>query len=437
MTTTTIADTVGIGFGPGNIALAVAAEEHGVLDRFRFFEAAPGPQWQPGMLLSDSDIQHNPVRDLVSLRNPRSFYSFINYLHEHGRLLPFLNLPVEFPLRKDFAKYVTWVAEQVPTDVAYGMAAARVTTGADRPWRVEMRDGSSLEAQRVVVGVGRSRNIPAAFRGIESDRVYHSTSYLEHLPPHPATPPPRSVLIVGASQSAVELALDLNGRFPDCHVELVSRGLGPRLKDTSPFTEHAYFPEFTDYYYGLDNPSRRALDTRLRSSNYSAADKDVIDRLYVRMYEQVLDGEPRIILSQFRDVVAAETAGDQVRVTTKEVHSHGETLAEYDHVILATGFRDLGPGDGREVLPALLHDVADDLLFDGDGYVQVTRAYEVLRRDESRSGIYLNGLCESSHGLGDAGSFSLLSLRASQILGSIEDQSNEPVGAGLSDRAVD
>src|SRR6188474_2370073 len=93
---------VGIGFGPGNIAVAVAAEEAGVLDDFAFFEAAPGPQWQSGMLLSDSDIQHNPVRDLVSLRNPRSRYSFINYLHEQRRLLDFLNLPLEFPLRKDF-----------------------------------------------------------------------------------------------------------------------------------------------------------------------------------------------------------------------------------------------------------------------------------------------------------------------------------------------
>ena len=33
--------------------------------------------------------------------------------------------------------------------------------------------------------------------------------------------------------------------------------------------------------------------------------------------------------------------------------------------------------------------------------------------------LFLNGLCESSHGIGDAGSFSLLSVRAGRILAAV------------------
>lgn len=114
-----VADGIGIGFGPANIALAVVAEESAASSDLVYIEGGTSPEWQPGMLIADSDIQNSPVRDLVSLRNPRSRYTFTNYLHEEGRLLDFLNLPLEFPLRKDFAKYVKWVGETVDANVNF------------------------------------------------------------------------------------------------------------------------------------------------------------------------------------------------------------------------------------------------------------------------------------------------------------------------------
>ena len=108
-------DVLGIGFGPANLALAIALEEEGYDLDVHFLESRPGPSWQSAMMLDGSDIQNHPVRDLVSLRNPRSRYSFINYLFENGRLLAHLNLPVEFPLRKEYAQYVSWVAGRSST----------------------------------------------------------------------------------------------------------------------------------------------------------------------------------------------------------------------------------------------------------------------------------------------------------------------------------
>ena len=57
-----------------------------------------------------------------------------------------------------------------------------------------------------------------------------------------------------------------------------------------------------------------------------------------------------------------------------------------------------------------------------DGGVAVNRDYS-LRFADDRPGlpkVFLNGLCESSHGFGDAGSFSLLSLRSAEIVESLE-----------------
>src|SRR2546426_11866031 len=101
-------DVLGVGFGPANVALAVAFEEMGSPLRVRFVERQLEPRWQGGMLLDRSNVQNHPCRDLVTLRNPRSRYTFLNYLFEMGRLVEHLNLPVEFPLRKEYARYVNW-----------------------------------------------------------------------------------------------------------------------------------------------------------------------------------------------------------------------------------------------------------------------------------------------------------------------------------------
>ena len=50
----------------------------------------------------------------------------------------------------------------------------------------------------------------------------------------------------------------------------------------------------------------------------------------------------------------------------------------------------------------------------------VTRDYSVqVRGDHGALRLYLNGLCEPSHGMGDAGALAMLSVRAADIAESI------------------
>lgn len=59
--------------------------------------------------------------------------------------------------------------------------------------------------------------------------------------------------------------------------------------------------------------------------------------------------------------------------------------------------------------------IADDFAFDDHGYLDVGPEYDLRPTRAGTPALFLNGLCESSHGIGDAGSFSLLSLRAKVI----------------------
>ncbi len=421
---------LGIGFGPANLALAIALEEEGHNLDVHFLEARPGPSWQSAMMLPGSDIQNHPVRDLVSLRNPRSRYSFINYLFENGRLLEHLNLPMEFPLRKEYAQYVSWVASHFNRLVDYGVHVTGIAVDRDaegRPlYTVTTSAGATHQARALVIGTGRAPYIPEPFDAVSSPRVFHLTRYLPALQELEELRmaagldrAPRAVTVIGGSQSAVELTLDLARRYPHARVTTLVRSLTLRLKDTSPFSEEGYFPDFTDYYYRASRQRKDALDAYMRLTNYSSADGDVLRELYQLIYEQRLDGDQKVFVSGSRQVRDLEVTDDGVRLDVEELNTGQHEQHESDFVVLATGFRDLGPAAHQERVPALLGAIADSFAFDSHGYLSVGPDYEVQPSSADVPVLFLNGLCESSHGIGDAGSFSLLSLRAKTIAESL------------------
>ena len=54
------------------------------------------------MMLDGAKMQISFLKDLATLRNPSSTYSFISYLHAHGRLATFVNLSTFTPSRVEF-----------------------------------------------------------------------------------------------------------------------------------------------------------------------------------------------------------------------------------------------------------------------------------------------------------------------------------------------
>ncbi|MDT8912361.1 SidA/IucD/PvdA family monooxygenase [Amycolatopsis sp. PS_44_ISF1] len=418
-------DVLGIGFGPANIALAIALEEFGVDVSSVFLERRGGPGWQAAMMLNGSDIQHNAVRDLALPRNPRSRYTFLNYLFEHERLFEYLNVGLPFPLRKEYARYVVWAAEQFGGAVRYGteVAALSTVTDAGRDLvEATLADGSVIRARAAVIAPGRPPRIPPAFREVDDPRVLHLTEYLNRIGDLVPGERPR-VAVVGGSQSAVELTIDLDRRLqhvPGAEVHNIMRGFGYRQKDLSPFTNEVFYPGFIDYYYDSSEQSRRELDRELRYTNYSAADSDVIQALYTTMYEQGLDGEGRIKLVRNTEIESCTAAPEGIVLRQREVHRDTVSETRFDAVVLATGFLDLTPDGGEQFLPAMLAGVAAKVGRTASGHAAVGRAYDLgAATGATLPPIYLNGLCETTHGLGDAGSFSLLSLRAATIAESL------------------
>jgi L-ornithine N5-oxygenase len=423
-------DLVGIGFGPANIGLAVALEETGWSGSVLFLERQTAPDWQAEMLLDGSDIQHNPLRDFVTPRNPQSHYTFLNFLKNQGRLFEYLNLDNPYALRKDYAEYIRWTARHFDRWTAYGRSvisvrlgdASEVGEGQRQKVIIETSCGKTIHARAVSLAPGRSALIPHVFRQHLGNRIEHFTRYTTALSRWNAEGKLRSVAVIGASQSAIEIVLDLHGRMPDLMIHNVQRNFGYKLKDTSPFTERIYFPEFIDQFYNASPDRQKHLTADLWRSNYGAADADVIHQLYNRMYEQRVDGRERIRLHLNRDVRDVSVSSGNVVLMVEERDQGALERLTVDAVILATGFKNFGADADQELWHPMLDNIAPHARKRPDGSLFITRDYRLEAESAGRKlpAIFVNGLCESSHGFGDAGSFSLLALRSEMIAASAE-----------------
>lgn len=425
MATSKCYDVLGIGFGPGNIALAAAFEELYPEISVKFIEGQSATRWQENMMIVDADIQHSAVMDLVTPRNPQSPYSFLNYLHRNNRLFKHFNLGLEYPLREEYSDYVSWVARQFDHLVDYGVWARKIELNndlSDQSWRYSVlgSNGETYYCRALVLATGRTPNIPSAFNSVPEDKLIHLSEYLTRI--NAEADSLKSVAVIGASQSAVEIILDLTERFQYLKVSNYIRHFAYRLKDLSPQMESSIYPEYVREHFDRTWEQRKRFNNDLKYQNYSSADMDVLKELNTRNYmHELSNGAPlyELINNCSIDSVSYSETEGKVNILSSQIYTQEVCSKSYDKVVLATGFKDLGPGAEQEQIPQLLGDLTGLFEFDEQGVVCVEFNYNIVNKDPKTPPVYLNGLCEGTHGVSDAGSFSLLALRSQKIVDSV------------------
>ncbi|KKL66993.1 hypothetical protein LCGC14_2139420, partial [marine sediment metagenome] len=108
-----IYDVIGIGLGPFNLSLAcLTAPLEGVSSLF--LDKNAEFNWHPGMMLPEVSLQTPFMSDLVTLADPTSPYSFLNYIKQQGRLYSFYIRENFFLLRQEYNQYCQWATQQLP-----------------------------------------------------------------------------------------------------------------------------------------------------------------------------------------------------------------------------------------------------------------------------------------------------------------------------------
>ena len=343
-----IYDLLGIGYGPAHLALSIALRESAEANeanfKAHFVEKRGHFAWHPALLLPGSQLQVSPLKDLVTLRDPTSDYSFYNYLHSHGRLARYINKEQGVPSRREWTSYLAWAARRMNEAVSYGQDVisieplaltsaapdAKEETITVRPasgqeadalslYRIRCRDEATGHvvtryARNLSVAVGGVPKLPPAFQAAWSEqanasssipRIVHSGFYIPSLAqlepelhkaaslrrPHGAAPLDDSarlhLAVIGAGQSSTEMLMNLHSRFPTAIVTMIFRASALVPSDDTGFVNSAAFdPERTDEFWQANETQRRRWLQEFKRTNYSVVRTDLLNELHDTMYDK-------------------------------------------------------------------------------------------------------------------------------------------------------
>ncbi|NJP42662.1 lysine N(6)-hydroxylase/L-ornithine N(5)-oxygenase family protein [Actinacidiphila epipremni] len=405
-------DVLAIGAGPANLALAAAIEESGsaeLAENTLLLEQAPDIKWQRDLLMPWARSQVSFLKDLVTLRNPRSKFSFLSFLHDHGRLDHFVNLGTFHPYRWEFSDYLQWVAKSLEhVQIRYSARAASVTAdrdahGAVTGWTVTLTDGDTIHCRDLVIGGGRDPHIPEPFKGLPKERVIHSSGYRGRIAEIPKDQPVRAV-VVGGAQSAAEMFFALHENLPHSHITMVVRSIGLQNYQTSKFVNELFFPSFVDEFYDSPQEVRAQVLDEMRFTNYAGLAPPFLDELYTMLYRNRMLGAERSEVRALTEVTGARIEDGDVVLDLRDRKTGKESPLRCDLVLLGTGY------DAR--MPALVRELAEGA---GIDQVSVSRNYRVDLGTPAPGALYLQGVNEATHGIADS-LISVLAHRSQDIV---------------------
>ncbi len=430
---TQIYDLICVGFGPASLAIAIALQDATKDNSWRpnvcFLERQHSFGWHAGMLLPGAKMQISFIKDLATLRDPTSHFTFLNYLKSKNRLVQFANLGTFLPTRMEFEDYLRWCADHFSEDVEYGQDVKRIVPGQRHRKKFDFftvettdcvtGDHASRRARHVVIAVGGRPTIPSPFPH-QHARIVHSSSYLRTIPKlltdHRA---PYRIAVVGSGQSAAEIFNDLHTRYPNSRTALIIKDTALRPSDDSPFVNEVFDPDRVDgFYHDSEDVRSQALQSH-RSTNYGVVRLELLDHIYGTLYEQRIR-EPDASLWQHSvvpstAVSAVDETSKGLRLTLKDLSSRRERLdqdyLDVDAVVIGTGY-------SRNAHEDILEGIAD--LKPSDQW-HVTRDYRVeLNPDvvSENAGIWLQGSNESTHGISDT-LLSILATRSGELIDSM------------------
>ncbi|KAL6703325.1 L-ornithine N(5)-monooxygenase [Coniothyrium glycines] len=455
-------DLICVGFGPASLAIGVAlhdalegtdsslADVPGLQTRppkVAFLEKQSQFAWHAGMLLPGAKMQITFMKDMATMRNPRSEFTFINYLHQKDRLVEFANLNTFLPARVEYEDYMRWCASWFEEVVSYDQEVVKVmpeksSTGEITTFTVISRNNSTgrVEERRtkhVVIASGGRPNIPKPFPSTHP-RVIHSSkfSYMSKqiLGDYNA---PYTVAVVGNGQSAAEIFDFLHANYPNSKTRLLIKGGALRPSDDSPFVNEIFNPSRVDCTYSREPKLRSTTLVEDKGTNYGVVRLNLLEHIYETLYMQrIRHGNapeeeahwPHRIMP-YRRVVDVEDSPvhkggvrlhvqDQSPLYLSDVSGCGtqKEIIDVDAVFVATGYF-------RDLHETLLRN-ARHLMPGGDleaAKWTVQRDYRVNFEDKAVSdeaGVWLQGCCETTHGLSDT-LLSILATRGGEMVRAI------------------
>ncbi|MFD7920329.1 lysine N(6)-hydroxylase/L-ornithine N(5)-oxygenase family protein [Streptomyces sp. NPDC059740] len=423
-------DLAGIGIGPFNLSLAALAHP---LDHLRtaFYDSRPDFRWHPGILIEGATLQVPFLADLVTLADPTSPWTFLNYLRTRERLFPFYFAERLHTERTEYDAYCRWVSENLP-DLHFRHHVDAVRWNHEH--QVFEIDYTHLDAageahalgrthaRNLVLGIGTEPHIPEPLRPLAETPqapVLHSADYLDHRARLLAAD---HVTVIGSGQSGAEIFLDLLTHRPAGHEGLhwLTRTPAFAPMEYSKLGLEHFTPDYTRYFHALPEAVRNDLLPR-QWQLYKGIDHDTIAAIHDALYHRTLDGGwPDAHLTPG---VRVRTAG---RVGTTKVELHLEhdqqgtrSRLTTDAVVLATGYRE-------RRLDTLLAALDPYLRRDNSARPRVDDRHRLVLDPAVTGSVFVQNAERHTHGVGTP-DLGLAAWRSATILNTLSDTPAYPL----------
>lgn len=434
-------DLIGIGLGPFNLSLAALLEKTDITAKF--FEQKAGFNWHKGMILPNTTLQVPFMADLVTLIDPTSPYSFLNYLHTQHRLLKFYFLEDFKIYRKEYNHYCQWVAEQL-NSLAFDTQVVDVTFN-------ENSDGSNTEerlgfvvtvqeqgkrktyyAKNLVIGTGTQPTLPPALQKIANqapERCMHTANFADNFDIEAIKAKKRKandgedrltkIVVLGSGQSSAEVYRELfDQQFdadnqPIFQLDWITRSAGFFPMEYSPLGLEHFSPAYTDYFYQLDGATKAKIASK-QDLLYKGMGFETIRDIYHKLYERSISNQALHTTLLSNCGVAEATLDDalfddNLKVTFEQHEQQHKFTADYDCIIAGTGY--------RHALPACFNKLLQAIEYDEFGQPKINRHYELVYQKQASNGgkIFVQNQEIHTHGVGTP-DLGLGAYRAGQII---------------------
>ncbi|KAI4620850.1 hypothetical protein J4E83_005212 [Alternaria metachromatica] len=333
-------DLVCVGFGAAQLATAIANRESKTPSKMLFVEQKKSFSWGSTSNISRTRMESPFMYDLATLRNPRTAFSYVNYLLARKRLIEFSNSDRLNPLREEFEDYMRWSAEHFKDEVRYGSevvgVAPEVEADAVQSWKVAVKDSAGktyvVRARSLVAPSPTRASSPAAqplptVDFLSGQRIISMNEYPSRRNELRGANEPRlNVSLVGSGEKTAEVLDDLLtcSRLGNITVVTEDESLAPLtvLDDTKPSQ-----PQLCSIW---------AKPTNAQPASVTEA-SELIQTIYMRAYEKLVQskGEFRLRVIIGKDAAAACSHSDFIiRDTAASPLSNTALFQGIDSLIL-------------------------------------------------------------------------------------------------------
>ncbi|WP_437630413.1 lysine N(6)-hydroxylase/L-ornithine N(5)-oxygenase family protein [Sorangium sp. So ce854] len=394
-------DAIGIGIGPFNLSAAALAAAIPDL-RTLFVDRMKSFAWHPGLLISGSTIQTSHLKDLVTLADPTSPYSFLSYLHAKRRMYRFITADFDHVERAEFDDYFRWTAEQLP-NVQFGCAVESVDHDGSM---FILNEDARYTARSLILGTGLTPSVPECAAPFLGPRVFHGHRLLQESRDWHG----KRVAVVGGGQSGAEVfnfALGNESQIP-AEVHWISSRSNFLPLDDSPFTNELFTPGYSGFFFDLP------VDKRLfsLSSQKLASDgisMNLLRELYRKIYalEFVRKSKPSLVLRPHTKLIGMQRGAHDDYVLELEHGLTGDRNAiTADVVLLCTGY--------HYRVPAFLERLLPRIVYTQTGY-QYHEDFSIAWEGHPRNKIYVQNAAINARGIADP-NLSLMAWRSANIV---------------------